>query len=315
MTPREMANTAKKYGIYIGFFLLCIVLAILSPTFLNPRNIVNILRQTSINGVLAIGMTFVIITGGIDLSVGSVVALSAVISATFAQEANGLPLVVPVFMALLVGSTCGLTNGLLIAKTRIAPFVATLGMMTIARGLALVTSAGRPVISLSESYRILGRGTFLGMPVPVLLFLLALGTGYFVLTQTRFGRHVYALGGNELSAKYSGVRITRVQILVYVISGFTAAISGLILSSRVMSGSPVAGVAYELDAIAAVVIGGTSLSGGVGSLIGSFVGALMIGVINNGLDLLNVSSYFQQIVKGVIIILAVVLDQRSHQKQ
>lgn len=307
-TPQYILST---YGIYIAFVLLVGVLAIISPPFLRPSNIVNILRQTSVNGIISIGMTFVIITGGIDLSVGSLLALSAVVATSFAHPGE-YPLIVPLFMGLLVGCLGGTINGLLIAKKRMAPFIVTLGMMTAARGLALVYTQGRPVINLSDAYNEIGGGYFLGIPLPVIIFLLFIVLGVFLLRFTRFGRYVYALGGNELATKISGISTDRIKIGVYALAGALAGVAGIVLSSRVMSGSAATGQGYELDAIAAVVIGGTSLSGGVGSIAGTIVGVLIIGVMNNGLDLLNVSSYWQQIAKGIIIILAVLLDKKSN---
>lgn len=299
-----------RYGIYIAFVLLVAAIAITSPSFLKVSNIINILRQISVNGIIAVGMTFVIITRGIDLSVGSILALSAVIATSVAHPGQ-YPVVIPVLAALLVGLCLGAVNGYFIAKKNLAPFIVTLGMMTIARGMSLVYTDGRPIIGLSDSYNEIGGGYLFGIPVPVLVFIVVLLSGIFLLNYTRFGRYVYAVGGNELAVKFSGINTNRVIIWTYAISGALAGLAGVVLSSRVMSGSPSMGQGSELDAIAVVVIGGTSLSGGVGSIAGTIVGALIIGVMNNGLDLLNVSSYWQQIVKGLIIVLAVLLDRKS----
>lgn len=301
----------SRYGIYLAFLILCAVIAVMSPPFLRSGNLLNILRQTSINGIVAVGMTFVIITGGIDLSVGSMVALAAVLAASFAHTGQ-YPLVVPILAGLMAGGLCGLTNGVLIAKRRLAPFIVTLGMMTAARGLALVYTDGRPVIDLSKEYTNIGGGYLLGIPVPVLIFLLIVVAGMFILKFTKFGRQVYATGSNEQAARISGVQTKQKIIAVYVIAGLLSGLTGIILSSRIMAGSPVAGTGYELDAIAAVVIGGTSLKGGVGSITGTVTGVLIIGVMNNGLDLMGVSSYWQQIVKAGIIIMAALLDRKSH---
>jgi ribose/xylose/arabinose/galactoside ABC-type transport system permease subunit len=311
----KTGNTGKllaKYGIYIAFAILFVILSITSESFLTTTNIINILRQVSIIGIVAIGMSFVIITGGIDLSVGSIMALSAVVAASFAQADSSYSILIPMIIGVTVGLACGLINGVLVAKWKVAPFIATLGMMTAARGLAMVYTDGRPVIGLSSSYNNIGSGYILGFPIPVLAFLVIVLVGIFILNFTVFGRHVFATGGNEQSAKLSGIHISTVKIGVYAISGLLAGIGGMILSSRIMSGSPVLGQGYELDAIAAVVIGGTSLFGGVGSLLGTLVGVLIIGVMNNGLDLLNVSSYYQQILKGAIIVIAVLLDKKNH---
>jgi len=308
----SMGKILAKYGIYIAFAILFIILSISSESFLTATNMINILRQVSIIGIVAIGMSFVIITGGIDLSVGSIMALSAVVAASFAQADSSYSIFIPIITGVTVGLACGLINGVLVAKWKVAPFIATLGMMTAARGLAMVYTDGRPVIGLSNSFNNIGSGYILGLPLPVIAFVGIVIIGIFMLNFTVFGRHVFATGGNEQSAKLSGIRVTSVKISVYAIAGLLAGIGGMILSSRIMSGSPVLGQGYELDAIAAVVIGGTSLFGGVGSIIGTVIGVLIIGVMNNGLDLLNVSSYYQQILKGVIIVIAVLLDKKNH---
>jgi ribose/xylose/arabinose/galactoside ABC-type transport system permease subunit len=299
----------SKYGIYFAFLLLAGVMAAVSPPFRTLSNVENILQQISVNGIMAVGMTLVIITAGIDLSVGSVLAFSAVVAASFAHP--GASLLVAILLGVLTGFACGAINGILIAKKRLAPFIVTLGMMTIARGAALVYTNGRPVINLSDAYNEIGGGKIAHLPFSAIIFFAVTLLGIFILHYTRFGRYVFAVGGNELAAKVSGVNTDRVLIGVYAFTGALAGIAGIVLSSRVMSGSPATGAGYELDAIAAVVIGGTSLSGGVGSMAGTIVGALIIGVMNNGLDLLNVSSYWQQIVKGLIIVLAVLLDKKS----
>jgi ribose/xylose/arabinose/galactoside ABC-type transport system permease subunit len=300
----------SRYGIYFAFVLLAGTLSITSPSFRTLSNVKNILQQIPVNGIIAIGMTLVIITAGIDLSVGSVLALSAVVAASFAH-ADAHFLLVSILLGVLTGAVCGTVNGVLIAKKRLAPFIVTLGMMTVARGLALVYTNGRPVIGLSDSYDAIGTGSIGGIPYSAIIFFLVLLLGIFLLHYTRFGRYVYAVGGNELAAKVSGVNTDRILIFVYAFAGGLAGLAGIVASSRVMSGSPAIGTGYELDAIAAVVIGGTSLSGGVGTIAGTLVGVLIIGVMNNGLDLLNVTSYWQQIVKGVIIVLAVLLDKKS----
>jgi ribose/xylose/arabinose/galactoside ABC-type transport system permease subunit len=313
MKTGSIGKIFAKYGIYIAFAILFIILSISSESFLTATNMINILRQVSIIGIVAIGMSFVIVTGGIDLSVGSIMALSAVVAASFAQTDSHYSVFIPLIIGITVGLACGLINGVLVAKWKVAPFIATLGMMTAARGLAMVYTDGRPVIGLSNIYNHIGSGYILGLPIPVIAFIIIVLIGVFLLNYTVFGRHVLATGGNEQSAKLSGINVTSVKIGVYAIAGLLAGIGGMILSSRIMSGSPVLGQGYELDAIAAVVIGGTSLFGGVGSIIGTVVGVLIIGVMNNGLDLLNVSSYYQQILKGAIIVIAVLLDKKNHQ--
>lgn len=309
----DLLKYVLRYGIYIVFILLCIVLSIASPNFLNITNLMNMLRQISINGIIAVGVTFAIITGGIDLSVGSVLALSAIIACSFAHPGE-YPVFVPILVGLLVGLSCGLINGFIIAKGGVAPFIVTLGMMTVARGLTLVYNGGRAVINLSDSYNEIGGGYLLRIPIPVIILLIVIAIGLFILNYMKFGRYVYAIGGNELAAKVSGLNVNSIKIWVYGIVGTLAGLAGIVLSSRVNSGTVVAGQGYELDAIAAVVIGGTSLSGGIGTISGTIAGALIIGVMNNGLDLLNVSSYYQQIVKGVIIVAAVYLDKKNNSR-
>jgi len=304
------ARFFAKYGIFCAFALLAGALAVVSPSFLTESNLVNVLRQSSVNGIIAVGMTLVIITAGIDLSVGSLLALAAVVAASLAHPGtHAWP--IPILAGVAVGLAGGLLNGLLVAKKRLAPFIVTLGMMTAARGLALVYTSGRPVIGLSDSYRGIGGAAWVGVPVPILIFAAVVGLGIFALHFTRFGRYVFAVGGNELAAKVSGVDTDGVLIGVYALSGAMAGLAGIVLSSRVMSASPAMGEGYELDAIAAVVIGGTSLSGGIGSIAGTIAGVLIIGVMNNGLDMLNVSSYWQQVAKGLIIVAAVLLDRKK----
>ena len=305
------ADTWQKYGLLIAFAVLCVVLSVRSPAFLTVQNGINVLRQISINAILAIGVTYVILTGGIDLSLGSVLALTGVLAATFAHP-DTYPLIVPLVIGILGGVFIGILNGIVITRFRVAPFIVTLGMMTIARGGALIASKGRPVSNLSDSFNFIGNGNLLGIPIPVLILAGVFGISYFVLRRTTFGRYVYAVGGNEEAARASGIGTQRIKIAVYAICSGLAGLAGIIQASRITTGQPNAGISYELDAIAAVVIGGTSLSGGVGTITGTLLGALLIGTLNNGLDLLNVSSYYQQVVKGLIIIAAVILDREKH---
>ncbi len=303
-------DTFKTYGVFAAFICICIVASIMTPAFFTVQNIMTILKQVSVNGILAIGVSFVIIAGGIDLSLGSVVALAGVVTALFARNTE-LLLVVPLLVGLLTGTTTGVVNGLIITKGRAAPFIVTLGMMTVARGLALVVSDGRPISGLSSSFNFIGGGSLIGIPAPVIIFIIVAVIAAIILHGTVIGRHVYAVGGNENAAWASGINVSKVKIFVYSVCGFLAGLSGIILASRITTGQPNAGVAYELDAIAAVVIGGTSLAGGVGKISGTVLGVLLIGVINNSLDLLNISSYYQQIIKGCIIIGAVLIDRKN----
>jgi ribose/xylose/arabinose/galactoside ABC-type transport system permease subunit len=300
----------SRYGTLFAFIALIIVITILTPQFLRVANIINILRQTSVNGIIAVGMTFVIITGGIDLSVGSLLALASVVACSFAHPGD-FPLLLPLGIGVLVGLLGGLINGFIISRKTIAPFIVTLGMMTIARGFALVYTDGRPVINLSNNFNNIGGGYIIGIPIPIIIFGVIALLGGCILKYTRLGRYTYAIGGNEEAARISGINTKSIIMVVYALTGLLAGLAGIVLSSRVMSGSPAIGFGYELDAIAAVVIGGTSLSGGVGSIRGTVLGVLIIGVMNNGLDLLNVSSYWQQIAKGTIIIIAVLLDLKK----
>lgn len=302
----------RESGILLAFLLLLGILMILSPNaFARPVNLLNILKQASINGILAIGMMFVILSGGIDLSVGSIMALSGVVAAGFSHPGE-YPLPAAVFLAGLAGSAVGLVNGIGVAYGKVSPFIVTLGTMTIVRGLALLTSHGQPVFGVSKQFEAVSGGFLFGViPRLVIYFLTVTLLGAFVLTRTVFGRRVYAVGGNETAARVSGVDVGHIKLAVYTISGFLAGMAGLLLASRLISGNPTAGTGYELDAIAAVIIGGVSLSGGAGKWYGTVIGALLIAVIGNGLDILNVSSHFQLIIKGSIIVLAVLLDRKN----
>lgn len=302
-----------EYGILFALVIFIVILSIARPSFLGINNILNVLRQVSINGYLAIGMTFVVLTGGIDLSVGSTIALSGIVAASIARNPDQSTMLI-VFAGIVVGLIVGLANGVIIAKGKLAPFIVTLGMMSIVRGITFVYSEGRPIPNLKPEFLKIGRNSFLGIPIPVIILVVALAIAGFILYKTRFGRHVFSIGGNEQASLVSGLNVSRVKILVYGISGLLAGVAGVVLTSRVTSGLPQAGESYELDAIAAVVIGGTTLSGGKGRLWGTVVGFILIGIINNGLDLLNVSSFYQLIVKGTIIIFAVLLDAQQGTK-
>lgn len=309
---KKVAGSLSKYGIYIAFVVMCVFFSIFNPLFLTPGNIINIVRQVSFNAILAMGMTMVIITGGIDLSVGSVLALAAVITASFVKTANPLlPVPVALLIGLLIGAACGLFNGYVITRGKLAPFIVTMVMMTMARGAAQLFTKGRPVTGLLESFDFLGAGFILGIPVPIYILALVVIISHFILSCTKTGRYIYAVGGNEQAAAASGIKVRRVKLVVYTFSGVMAALVGIILTARLNSASPVLGNGYELDAIAATVIGGASMDGGKGKVIGTLVGALIIGTISNGLDILNVSAYWQQIIKGIIILVAVLLDKKD----
>ena len=301
----------KKIGPLIGLLLIVIIISIMSPSFLTLNNLLNVLRQVSINALIAFGMTFVILTGGIDLSVGSTLALSGAVTAGL--MAGGTDPILAMLIGLILGAILGAINGIIITKGKVAPFIATLATMTIYRGLTLVYTEGKPISGLGDSaaFKMLGKGYFLGIPVPVLTMAIAFGVLYFLLKKTTFGRRVYAVGGNEEASRLSGISVDRVKIYVYSLTGMLAALSSLILTSRLNSAQPTAGSMFELDAIAAVVLGGTSLTGGRGWIVGTLIGAMIIGVLNNGLNLIGVSSFFQQVVKGAVILVAVLLDRKK----
>jgi ribose transport system permease protein len=300
------AHAGRQLGTLAGLLTLCVILWAATPHFLTVSNLLNVLEQTALNAVVAVGMTFVIISGGIDLSVGSVLALAGICLA-LALEA-GIPAPAAIAMALAVGTACGLVNGLLITVGRLPPFIATLGMMSVARGVALLLAEGRPISGFSEGFRAIATERILTIPAPVLITIVIYAVAHFVLTRTVFGRTTYAIGGNEEAARLSGVQVLFHKTAVYGVAGLTSAAAAVVLTARLNSAQPTAGTMYELDAIAATVIGGSSLLGGEGTVTGTLIGALIMGVLRNGLNLLNVSSFLQQVVIGVVIIGAVLVD-------
>jgi ribose transport system permease protein len=303
---QRLALSGRRLGTLAGLVGLCLLLWILTPHFLTVSNLLNVLEQTSINAVIAVGMTFVILSGGIDLSVGSVLALAGVVMATLLQE--GWAVLPAIAAGLAIGFGFGAFNGIAIAWGRLPPFIATLGMMSIARGCALLFTEGRPVSGFEQGFRSLATARILGIPAPVVITAAVYLAARFVLSSTRFGRYVYAMGGNEEATRLSGVNVRLHKTLVYGVSGLTSAIAAVLLTARLNSAQPIAGIMYELDAIAATVIGGTSLSGGDGGVGGTLIGALIMGVLRNGLNLLGVSSFLQQVVIGLVIVFAVLLD-------
>lgn len=323
-SPRILvSHLLSKYGIVFILLGICILLSILSPDFFSIRNLTNVIRQVSIIGIIAIGVTFAIITTGIDLSSGSIIAFVGVVVASFTQtqisEGQPVGLFMPVFFAILIalalGALLGTINGSLHAYGKIPAFIATLGMMTVARGLALLYTAGRPIGYLKSSFTFIGGGSFLGIPIPIWIYLAVGLMSWVLLSKSRFGRYVYAIGGNMQAARMCGINVEFTLVKVYAYAGLLSAISGILLVARTAAGNPTYGLSYELDAIASTVIGGTSLAGGIGSIPLCVVGALIIGVINNGMDLLGVNAYWQQIIKGLIIVLAVLLDSRKQHKK
>ncbi|EPY2709576.1 ribose ABC transporter permease [Vibrio cholerae] len=326
MSTRTMTNTtsdnrkklfSKEWLIeqksLIALLFLVVVVSFLNLNFFTVDNLLNILRQTSVNAIIAVGMTLVILTAGIDLSVGSVLALCGAFAATLV--AMEVPVLVAVPTALLAGAALGAISGIIIAKGKVQAFIATLVTMTLLRGVTMVYTDGRPISTgftdTADTFAWFGTGYALGIPVPVWLMVVVFAGAWYLLNHTRFGRYVYAVGGNESATRLSGINVDRVKIGVYAICGLLAALAGIIVTSRLSSAQPTAGMGYELDAIAAVVLGGTSLMGGKGRIMGTLIGALIIGFLNNALNLLDVSSYYQMIAKAVVILLAVLVDNKN----
>ena len=309
MSPRRTVHRiigSREAGTALGLIVLCVALWIATPYFATVANLSNVAEQSAIVGVIAIGMTFVILTGGIDLSVGSLVAWTGVVIGGALQR--GWPVAGAVGLGLLAGIGAGVVNGLIITRGGVPPFIATLGMMSVARGGALMLSDGRPISGFPDSLRVIATGHVFGVPAPVVLMLTLYLVAYIVLTRTVAGRYLYAIGGNEQATALAGVDVRFHKTVVYALSGLSAAVCAMLLLARLNSAQPIAGIGYELDAIAAVVIGGTSLLGGSGSVIGTLIGALIMSVLRNGLNLLGVSSYLQQVAIGTVIIVAVLID-------
>lgn len=304
----DLRELYARYGILAALLIVCVSLSFATEFFMTWGNWADILRQTSINGILAVGMTYVVLTGGIDLSVGAILAFSGIVSAWLVASDGSYGMGTGVLAGLGVGLLLGSANGLLVARFSVPPFVATLGMLSAARGFTYIFNDGMPVSDLPADFLAIGAARMGGVPLPILIFAAVVLLFWFVLRYTIYGRYIYAVGGNAKSAKTSGIGTRKVVFAVYAVSGLLAGLAGILLAARTTAALPQAGISYELDAIAAVVIGGTSLSGGTGSLGGTLLGALLIGVINNGLNLLGVSSYYQQVIKGVIIVAAVLLD-------
>ena len=308
LTDNPLYNFGREnLGILIGLLLLCTILTIFSPVFLTKNNILNVLRQVATNLYIACAMTMVIILGGIDLSVGSTIALSGVVTGGMIAF-DGYPLVVAVIAGLIVGLMVGAFNGLLISKTTIPPFIVTLSTMNIARGASYIYTGGQPIRVMSDSFNFIGAGYIGEIPMPIIYLVIIVTASVLIMSKSKLGRHIYAVGGNPIAAKFSGIKNSRVLFFAYLFSGFMSAIAGIVLASRMFSGQPTAGQGAEMDAIAAVVLGGTSMSGGVGKIGGTVIGALIIGVLSNGLNLLRINSFWQYVVKGVVILIAVYVD-------
>lgn len=310
-TKKTSKLSFEKLGPLLALIVLAVFVTFMNPNFIAPTNLFNLLRQVSTNALIAFGMTFVIITGGIDLSVGSTLALTSAIMA--GVIASGFDPLLAMLLSLILGTILGGINGLLITKGKMAPFIATLATMTIYRGLTLVYTDGNPITGIGDSFifKYVGRGYLFGIPFPVILMVISFAILYVVLHKTTFGRKTFAIGGNEKASFIAGIKNDRIKIGVYAISGLMASLAGIIITSRLNSAQPTAGSSYEMDAIASVVLGGTSLSGGRGRIMGTLIGALIIGTLNNGMNLLGVSSFYQQVVKGIVIIIAVLLDRKN----
>lgn len=308
---KERRIKVSDYVVFFSLVGLCVILSFASSVFLSADNISNVFLQASLNGVIAIGMTMVILTGGIDLSVGSVVAVAGIFIGITKDSMS--PLLVMI-VALAAATLLGFINGLGITKGKLPPFIATLGMMSIARGLASVLSNGRPIGNIPELFRFIGGGKLFGIYFPIIIMVVAYVIAYFVLKYTKLGRNTYAVGGNMEAAKLSGINVHRTLLKVYSISGLCSGIAAVMLVGRLNSASPTAGLEYEMNAIAATVIGGASMTGGEGRIQGTFIGALIISVLRNGLNLLNVSSYWQQIAIGLVIVVSVLADTLRHNK-
>ncbi|MDE1535644.1 ABC transporter permease subunit [Actinotignum sp. GS-2025c] len=307
--PRRKMNFAAwwdKVGILAVLVLLVVIMALIAPNFMSMNNLMNIARSISINAIIAAGMTFVIITAGIDLSVGSIVAVSGV-TAVLACI-SGAPAIIGIIAGILAGAVAGWVNGALSAYLALAPFIVTLGMMTFLRGLGYTLTGGQPIVDNKLAFRDLGNGYIAGIPVPVIVMIVVYIICWFILERTKYGRHVYAVGGNPEAARLAGINVKRVLTSVYVIAGALSGLAGVIFAARVVSAQPTAGTGYELDAIAAVVLGGTSLAGGKGKIIGTLIGAIILGVLSTGMILMNVQFFTQLLIKGVVIILAVAID-------
>ena len=306
---QTLGTFISKNIIYIAFVIMLIGLSVFTSSFLQMKNLVNVLRQATVVGVLSMGMTFVIIGGGIDLSVGSTMALASCIAAAYSTSTTAIPLPLAIALGCLVGIVVGALNGIVVAYLGVVPFIATLGMQYAVRGVALVYTGGRPINALTTAFTNLGKGYAGPIPVPVIIFAIVALISWFFLAKTQFGRYIYAIGGNERASKLSGIKVDRVKIWVYAFSGLCSAIVGIIATSQLVSATPKTGESWEMNAIAASVLGGTSMAGGVGSIGGTIVGAFVIGVINDGMTMCGVTEFWQKIIRGLVIIIAVIIDQ------
>ncbi|ADK82546.1 ABC transporter permease [Sediminispirochaeta smaragdinae] len=305
----------EKYGTVLILLAMMIIMTFLKPGFLTVRNLTNILRQQTPVAIMAIGVAFTIISGGIDISGGSVIAMSAVILAKFAQvNSTGTfyPIIVPIIAGILTGSLAGAVTGISVSYGKIPPFIATLGMMSAARGVALIVSKGRPITGFSSSFDFIGGGDFLGIPILVFILIVAYIIGYIILHKTKFGTYIFAIGSSQVAAEVSGVNVKKTKILIYTLSGLFTGIAAILVASRTLSGQPGVGSGWEMQAITAVVLGGASFSGGIGTAIGTLIGALIMGVLTNSMTMLQIDPASQMVVRGAVIVLAVLLDERRN---
>ena len=314
INKRSLQEFLKKTGILWVMIILIIVMSLISPTFLTSTNLINVAKQASITTIIGVGMTFVLVTGGIDLSVGSIMAFSGTLAASMAVADKNLPIIVSILTGIAIGTLCGLLNGIGVSYIGFPPFIMTLGMMTIARGIPLVYTNGTPIFGLSGTFNALANSRILGIPTLVYYMVVICIIGYVILSKTVLGRRIYGIGGNEEAARLSGVPVARLKMLVYVFSGFLSGIAGILICSRITSGNGTVADGYEMNAISAAVIGGVSMTGGSGSVLGMVVGAMILTIIQNSFDIIGVNSFYQDIIKGIIILLAVFLDLRSKKK-
>lgn len=308
MNKKKLINQINVYRSVMILLLICIVATILSPNFLSLTNLFNVVKQITVAGIVGCGMTFVILTGGIDLSVGSILGLAGVMAAGVLVSTGNV--VLAILTALGIGLLCGIFNGLWVAQCGIPPFIATLGMMTLLRGCVLVYTQGAPISIKSDAYKFIGKGTLLGIPFPIILLVVLYLIAHFVLSQTTYGRGVYAFGGNKEAARLSGISTKKTEWIVYIINGLMCGIAAIVLTARLGSAQSTTGEGIEMDAIAAVILGGTSLSGGTGYVLPTVIGAMIMGIIDNILTLLNVNPHATSIVKGAVILIAVLVDKK-----
>ena len=315
LSKNSVMEFVKKTAILWVMIILILILSVISPSFFRGQNLLNIIKQASITGVIGVGMTFVLITGGIDLSVGSVMALSGTMAASVAVAEKNMPIALVILVGVGLGALCGLINGIGVSYIGFPPFIMTLGMMTIARGIPLVFTNGTPIFGLSEEFNMIANSRVLGVPSLVIFLVITVLAGHIILSKTVLGRRIYAVGGNEDAARLSGVSTAKVKLFVYVFCGILSGIAGILICSRITSGNGTVAEGYEMNAISAAVIGGVSMTGGSGNVLGMVVGAMILTIIQNSFDIMGVNSFYQNIIKGIIILLAVFLDLRGKKKK